>query len=112
MIALWLLVLSSGINGAFGSASKENKRVVSCNEREREALLKFKHALDATFEYDDTLTSWVGDNCCRWKGVGCNNETGHVIKLNLHHTIYTRYGEIDPSLLQLKHFELCGPKWK
>ncbi|KAJ8622753.1 hypothetical protein MRB53_031282 [Persea americana] len=60
----------------------------------------FKHALNAS-EY--TLTSWVGDNCCRWEGVGCHNETGHVIKLNLRNTINTVSGEIDPSLLELEH---------
>ncbi|RWR93790.1 LRR receptor-like serine/threonine-protein kinase RCH1 [Cinnamomum micranthum f. kanehirae] len=101
-VALWLLVLCSGINAAFGSANKETKGRVLCDERERQALLKFKHALNAP---SDTLTSWVGDNCCRWMGVGCNNETGHVIKLNLRETISNVYyhGEIDPSLLELRH---------
>lgn len=99
-VALWLLVLCSGINAAFGSANKETKGVVLCNERERQALLKFKHALNAS---SDTLTSWVGDNCCRWEGVGCNSETGHVVKLNLRNTINMDSGEIDPSLLELRH---------
>ncbi|RWR93797.1 putative LRR receptor-like serine/threonine-protein kinase [Cinnamomum micranthum f. kanehirae] len=99
-VALWVLVLCSGINVAFGSANKETNGVVLCNERERQALLKFKHALNAS-EY--ALSSWVGDNCCRWEGVGCNNETGYVIELNLKGIIYTVSGEIDPSLLELKH---------
>ncbi|RWR93796.1 putative leucine-rich repeat receptor-like protein kinase [Cinnamomum micranthum f. kanehirae] len=99
-VALWLLVLCSGINAAFGSANNGTKGVVLCNERERQALLKFKHALNAS-EY--ALTSWVGENCCRWEGVGCNNETGYVIDLNLKGIIYTVSGEIDPSLLELEH---------
>ncbi|RWR93798.1 LRR receptor-like serine/threonine-protein kinase FLS2 [Cinnamomum micranthum f. kanehirae] len=81
-VALWLLVLCRGINSAFGSASNETKGVVLCNERERQALLKFKHALNASSS--NALPSWVGDNCCRWEGVVCNNETWHVIQLDLH----------------------------
>ncbi|RWR93792.1 LRR receptor-like serine/threonine-protein kinase GSO1 [Cinnamomum micranthum f. kanehirae] len=53
------------------------------NVRERQALIKFKHALNAT-KY--TLTSWVGENCCLWEGAGCNNKVGYVIKLNLRGT--------------------------
>ncbi|XP_074293673.1 receptor-like protein 47 [Silene latifolia] len=29
------------------------------------------------------LSSWVGDDCCQWVGVKCDNVTGNVIKLNL-----------------------------
>ncbi|XXG83601.1 hypothetical protein AAC387_Pa10g1323 [Persea americana] len=101
-VALWLLVLCSGINAAFGSANKETKGVVLCYERERQALLKFKHALNAS---SDTLTSWVGDNCCRWEGVGCNSETGHVVKLNLRNTINMDSGIV---VLDLSRNKLTG----
>ncbi|GKV29234.1 hypothetical protein SLEP1_g38175 [Rubroshorea leprosula] len=68
------------------------------------------------------LASWVADDedCCRWKGVVCNNVTGHVLKLNLQNPTVDydlaqtdQYdeanerselgGKISPSLLDLKH---------
>ncbi|GJV23615.1 putative leucine-rich repeat protein [Tanacetum coccineum] len=29
------------------------------------------------------LSLWNGNNCCQWPVVGCNNATGHVIRLDL-----------------------------
>ncbi|XP_076905084.1 receptor-like protein EIX2 [Bidens hawaiensis] len=48
----------------------------SCYERERLALVKFKQSII----YDHgMLSSWeVGNDCCRWEGVGCDNTTGRV----------------------------------
>ncbi|KAG8661791.1 hypothetical protein MANES_01G039084v8 [Manihot esculenta] len=52
----------------------------SCINIERETLLRFKSSLANS---SNTLTSWVGDNCCRWEGVSCDNTTGHVVELDL-----------------------------
>ncbi|KAK1364402.1 LRR receptor-like kinase family protein [Heracleum sosnowskyi] len=53
-----------------------------CIERERKALLVFKqgvaheHVLFHTWKKEE-------QDCCKWKGVGCDNHTGHVTHLYL-----------------------------
>lgn len=97
-----------------------------CVERERQALLKFKQGLK---DPSNRLSSWAGEDCCRWAGVRCNNKTRHVIMLDLRNMYrpptasfpqdifqvivkndggdaYMRSclsGEINPSLLELKY---------
>ncbi|KAI3468754.1 hypothetical protein Pfo_025417 [Paulownia fortunei] len=79
---------------------------VKCRQRERLALLKFKAEL-----IDDygRLSTWgnEGDDCCKWKGVLCDNQTNHVVALDLHgpgDSFFRRIplgGKISPSLLEL-----------
>ncbi|KAG8661799.1 receptor-like protein EIX2 [Manihot esculenta] len=52
----------------------------SCIKTEREALVKFKSSL---VDNSNSLPSWVGDDCCRWDGVTCDDITGHVVNLVL-----------------------------
>jgi len=87
----------SGVKGAtFG-----------CIERERQALLKFKEDLIDDF---GLLSTWGSEeekrDCCKWRGVGCNNRTGHVTHLDLHWENYINgylTGKISNSLLELQH---------
>ncbi|KAJ9703207.1 hypothetical protein PVL29_004834 [Vitis rotundifolia] len=81
--------------------------IVGCVERERQALLRFKHGL-----VDDygILSSWDSRDCCQWRGVQCSNQSGHIILLHLPApwSEYTYHyqslkGEISPSLLELEH---------
>ncbi|KAL3731002.1 hypothetical protein ACJRO7_027948 [Eucalyptus globulus] len=53
---------------------------VSCIGAEREALLKIKQDL---IDPSGRLHSWIGEGCCKWKGVECSKKTGHVLKLDL-----------------------------
>nr|GMC81717.1 receptor-like protein 12 [Ipomoea batatas] len=60
-----------------------------CVERERQALLDFKHGL---VDEDGVLSSWGSDvhqrECCNWWGVHCHNNTGHVTMLDIHDRTY------------------------
>ncbi|KAI3465863.1 hypothetical protein Pfo_022526 [Paulownia fortunei] len=55
-----------------------------CLEKERRALLKFKDEL--VDEYG-RLSSWGNEenrmDCCKWRGVHCDNRSNHVTGLNL-----------------------------
>ncbi|XP_022929097.1 receptor-like protein 12 isoform X2 [Cucurbita moschata] len=79
---------------------------VTCIQKEREALLQFKRG----FWWDPShrLASWNGTNCCNWYGVGCNQTTRHVIKIDLRsnrldYSSPLFNNSIDSSLLELKH---------
>ncbi|XP_039173468.1 receptor-like protein EIX2 [Eucalyptus grandis] len=67
---------------------------VSCIGVEREALLKFKHGLTDPWK---RLSSWTGEECCKWEGVECNEKTGHVLKLDLHNPCIEEIDMLEPS---------------
>ncbi|OIW20190.1 hypothetical protein TanjilG_06591 [Lupinus angustifolius] len=74
-----------------------------CNEEERMALLKFREGLT---DPANCLSSWVDKDqyCCNWKGIECDNHTGHVQKLDLKScSISTISGELNISLTNLKY---------
>ena len=78
---------------------------VGCIEREREALLHFKQGV--VDDYYGVLSSWGNGeekrDCCKWTGVECNNQTGHVIMLDLYDQ--SLGGKIGPSLGELQHLK-------
>ncbi|CAJ2629902.1 unnamed protein product [Trifolium pratense] len=84
----------------------ENEEM-TCKESERRALLKFKQSLQDEF---GMLSTWEDDpnaDCCKWKGVQCNNQTGYVEKLDLHGSYDHQYlsGEINLSITELQHLK-------
>ncbi|GLT86658.1 hypothetical protein SLE2022_047810 [Rubroshorea leprosula] len=93
----------------------------TCWEIERNALLKFKEGLQ---DPSGRLSSWVGNYCCTWSGVGCNRQTGHVTKLDLGmppisfnindpkaFDFASLQGTICPSLLDLKYLHYLDLSW-
>ncbi|KAK2632891.1 hypothetical protein EUGRSUZ_L00929 [Eucalyptus grandis] len=70
---------------------------------EREALLKFKHGLT---DPSRRLSSWIGEECCKWEGVECNKRTGYVLKLDIHKSYKCMLeGNIVHSLTNLKYLK-------
>ncbi|GLT42456.1 hypothetical protein SLA2020_164530 [Shorea laevis] len=87
----------------------------SCIEGEREALLKFKLCFN---DLSDMLSSWKGNDCCEWRGIGCDKNSGHVVSLQLRGSIdqpqlylIDDVEEVVSSLLKLRylaHLDLSG----
>ncbi|CAL9186685.1 unnamed protein product [Musa hybrid cultivar] len=81
-------------------------------ESERRALLAIKSDM---YDPGDRFSSWTGKDCCGWRGVACDNTTGHVTKLDLRYpytddiwdTFWKPIGisKVNPSLQELKHLE-------
>ena len=88
----------------------------ACIQHDSEALLKFKQSLQ---DPSNQLSSWEGQDCCRWKGVSCYENTGHVVELNLvpNSTLLCTnsspkisygqlgLGKVNSSLMELKHLK-------
>ncbi|XP_075084417.1 receptor-like protein EIX2 isoform X3 [Nicotiana tabacum] len=72
---------------------------IHCTESEKIALIKFRQGFRNPLQ---SMSSWMlEENCCKWKGVECDNKTGHVIALDLHKQFLQ--GEFATSLLGLPH---------
>ncbi|XP_025884444.2 receptor-like protein EIX2 [Solanum lycopersicum] len=70
---------------------------IHCIESEKNALIKFIQG----FKNSSQNMLWLDENCCQWKGVKCDNKTGHVITLDLQNQFLQ--GEFGISLLDLPH---------
>ncbi|XP_075657645.1 receptor-like protein 7 [Castanea sativa] len=91
-----------------------SRQPVLCHDDESSALLQFKQSfhwnLNSCFDpsdYPPKISSWkvegVDTDCCSWDGVECNEETGHVIGLDLSSSCL--YGSVlsNSSLFSLVH---------
>ncbi|RVW94602.1 LRR receptor-like serine/threonine-protein kinase GSO2 [Vitis vinifera] len=103
-ISLFLLLL------CFEACLRVGDAKVGCIERERQALLYFKQGV---VDDEGVLSSWGNGedkrDCCKWAGVECNNQTGHVIMLDLHGGYLG--GKIGPSLAELQHLKHLNLSW-
>ncbi|KAL7590168.1 hypothetical protein Lser_V15G41218 [Lactuca serriola] len=76
---------------------------VVCFVKERVALLKFKYSVRNDLEM---LSSWVGNDCCRWGRIQCDTVTRNVESLYLSGDEgYLVGNEVNSSLAELKHLK-------
>ncbi|XP_054813246.1 receptor-like protein EIX1 [Prosopis cineraria] len=87
------------------------KGVKYCIEKERKALLLFKQGIHSNFV--GMLSTWTNEedkDCCNWRGVHCNKETGHVQILDLRggvdlSSVYLRGRLNITSIIELQDLE-------
>ncbi|CAL4980598.1 unnamed protein product [Urochloa decumbens] len=85
----------------------------SCLPHERGALMAFKKGISG--DPAGRLASWNEgeEDCCKWRGVSCSNQTSHVLGIRLRNIQAeglsvgdtALVGQISPSLLSLYHLE-------
>ncbi|BFG22001.1 hypothetical protein CerSpe_082750 [Prunus speciosa] len=104
-IALLLLLCVQG--GEVSRNHRDANGTGRCIEKERQALLAFKRGL---VDKSDCLSSWGSEaqkqDCCRWIGVSCSNQTGHVLQLDLSFNVIRSRLEvkmISPKLIELQY---------
>ncbi|XP_044953887.1 receptor-like protein 30 [Hordeum vulgare subsp. vulgare] len=104
LLALLLAMVIFSVAAHARQLQRAHAAGASCLPHERDALLALKQAIN-TDPYDNVLASWQRrhKHCCRWWGVTCSKETGHVIELDFGGTGLD--GKISPSLLSLEHLE-------
>ncbi|PQQ00111.1 LRR receptor-like serine/threonine-protein kinase GSO2 [Prunus yedoensis var. nudiflora] len=87
-LAISLLLLQCVQGGEVSHNHRDANVTGRCIEKERQALLAFKRGLVDKF---DLLSSWGSEaqkqDCCRWIGVSCSNQTGHVLQLDLSYKV-------------------------
>ncbi|KAL7589999.1 hypothetical protein Lser_V15G40716 [Lactuca serriola] len=80
---------------------------VFCSQQEKLALLNFKHHVK---DPSGMLSSWVGNDCCLWEGIQCDNLTRTVESLHLRGGFLVG-NEVNSCLAQLrnlKYLDLSG----
>ncbi|GAV70691.1 LOW QUALITY PROTEIN: LRR_1 domain-containing protein/LRRNT_2 domain-containing protein/LRR_6 domain-containing protein/LRR_8 domain-containing protein, partial [Cephalotus follicularis] len=75
-------------------------------ESERQTLLRFEEGIEDSY---NQLNSWTrgSEECCRWRGIKCNNDTGHLVMIDLRPNVtpsyWSPFGKIGSSLIELRY---------
>ncbi|KAG6490427.1 hypothetical protein ZIOFF_051723 [Zingiber officinale] len=96
VLIIFLLSIRAYCNDSLQATEESN-----CLENERSALLAIKSDM---YDPVDWFSSWIGRDCCKWRGVGCDSITGHVTELDLHSPYPYYVYEEDPILYQMDIF--------
>ncbi|KAJ0620145.1 putative non-specific serine/threonine protein kinase [Helianthus annuus] len=116
LFLLWLRNTSATSLGHQLVAAGGGDGNYKCIDKERHTLLHFKAHVHQDFY--GLLSTWATkeeatNDCCKWSGVTCNNQTGHVTSLDLFSGDLE--GELSPSLLNLSylnHLDLSGNQFE
>ncbi|XP_062167818.1 receptor-like protein 43 [Alnus glutinosa] len=84
-----------------------------CHDDESFALLKFKESFTINKSASDDSSAYPkvllwkheSGDCCRWRGVKCNEDTGHVISLDLSSSCLYGSFNSNSNLFQLVHLQ-------
>ncbi|KAK9669746.1 hypothetical protein RND81_13G151700 [Saponaria officinalis] len=119
MLVASVLLLIIHISVCRHGEEHKSANMIRCKRHELDALLKFKKTV--TKDPMSRLSSWVGEDCCQWVGLRCDNVTNNVIKLILRDKPLNSdvcvsdnslvFSEVSPALLELKylrHLDLSG----
>ncbi|KAB2620932.1 LRR receptor-like serine/threonine-protein kinase GSO2 [Pyrus ussuriensis x Pyrus communis] len=108
IMLLLLLITTLHVNLGQGDANM----TMRCTDKEMEALLAFKQGLIMDEDSQVVFSPWGTEaakqdfpTCCRWKGVSCDNQTGHVVRLHLGGYYFFQGTMISPKLIELKHLK-------
>lgn len=84
----------------------------SCHPNDLKGLQDFKAGIHS--DTSGRLGKWKGQDCCKWEGIFCSNETGRVVSISLP-GLYTSdgapvqsamVGELSPSITLLNFLEV------
>ncbi|KAL6124516.1 hypothetical protein ACLB2K_077028 [Fragaria x ananassa] len=109
-MVVFIYILSTIVQFHLVVANSLQSYTPTCSADEHSALLQFKQSfvINTSYygaAYPKTLSWKSNRSCCSWDGVECDDETGHVIGLDL--SARFLYGSIDSSssLFRLVHLE-------
>ncbi|KAG6510957.1 hypothetical protein ZIOFF_029004 [Zingiber officinale] len=77
------LLITRAICCCLGQGGGDGGATVRCIQSERRALLAIISNTSSNGLSGEGFSSWTGDDCCRWKGVTCDNATDRITELDL-----------------------------